>query len=186
MGLAERTTHFPRQLSGGEQQRVTIARALANKPEIMLLDEPTGDLDTKSTDMVMKILMDLNNKEGITMVMVSHDLNLKNYAHRVIRITDGKAPGEEVIDPKMREKHIADLYERVNNPRKEKLTIREGADYSQSKDGKEHEQDLMERYPAKLSKSTTLRTAGDYRILRFAMAERSPSRHNADLAKLIE
>eukprot|EP01022_Parablepharisma_sp_SALTPOND_P015024 TRINITY_DN2095_c0_g1_i1.p8 TRINITY_DN2095_c0_g1~~TRINITY_DN2095_c0_g1_i1.p8 ORF type:complete len:433 (-),score=63.53 TRINITY_DN2095_c0_g1_i1:9673-10971(-) len=171
VGLGERIGHFPRQLSGGEQQRVTIARALANKPEIMLLDEPTGDLDTKNTDLVMKILMDLN-KEGITMVMVSHDLNLKNYAHRVIRVADGKAVGEEIIDPKVRKKHVADLYERVNNPRKEKLSIREGADYSQSKDGKSLEQELIERFPVKLSKTTSVRMEGDYKIIRFAMENR--------------
>jgi putative ABC transport system ATP-binding protein len=185
VGLGERTTHFPRQLSGGEQQRVTIARALANKPEIMLLDEPTGDLDTKNTDIVMKLLLDLN-KDGITMVMVSHDLNLKNYAHRVIRIADGKAPGEEFIDLKLREKHVAELNDRVNNPSKEKLTIREGADYTHSKDGKEYEEDLMNRYPVKLSKATSVRTGEDYKIVRFAMADRSPSKKGMTLTKLIE
>ena len=60
VGLKERMTHFPNQLSGGEQQRVTIARALSNRPAILLLDEPTGDLDTRNTDKVMKILLDLN------------------------------------------------------------------------------------------------------------------------------
>lgn len=185
VGLGERVTHFPRQLSGGEQQRVTIARALANKPEIMLLDEPTGDLDTKSTDIVMKILLDLN-KEGITMIMVTHDLNLKNYAHRVIRITDGKVPGEELIDQKKRESYVAELYERVNNPSKEKLTIREGADYLASSDGKEYEKELMERYPVKLSKATSVRTERDYGIVRFAMNDRSPNRQGVELAKLIE
>jgi len=185
VGLGERIDHFPRQLSGGEQQRVTIARALANKPEIMLLDEPTGDLDTKNTDIVMKILMDLN-KDGITMVMVSHDLNLKNYAHRVIRVSDGKTIGEEHIDLKIREKHIADLYERVNNPKKEKLTIREGADYKESQEGKKYEQELAERYPVKLSKQTTVRVGGDYRIVRFAMENRSEDGKKINLAKLIE
>lgn len=69
---------------------MTIARSIANKPRILLLDEPTGDLDTRSTDIVMKILVDLNRKERITMVMVTHDVALKTFAHRVVRMADGK------------------------------------------------------------------------------------------------
>jgi putative ABC transport system ATP-binding protein len=70
---------------------VTIARALANRPELLLLDEPTGDLDSKNSEIVMKLLVDLNAKEGVTMVMVTHDVGLKQYANRVIRMVDGKA-----------------------------------------------------------------------------------------------
>jgi energy-coupling factor transporter ATP-binding protein EcfA2 len=164
---------------------VTIARALANSPEIMLLDEPTGDLDTKNTDLVMKILLDLN-RDGITMIMVTHDLNLKNYAHRVIRIADGKVPGEEHIDLRIRERYVAELDERVNNPGKEKLTIREGADYAPGKDMREHEQEVMERYPVKPSALTAVRAPEDYQIVRFAMADRAPHRRSLDLAKLAE
>ena len=90
MGLASRGKHFPSQLSGGEQQRVTIARALANDPEILLLDEPTGDLDTKNTDLIMRILLDLHSIERRTLVMVTHDVGLKNFAQRVVRVLDGK------------------------------------------------------------------------------------------------
>jgi len=75
VGLEKRMDHFPNQLSGGEQQRVTIARALANQPQLLLLDEPTGDLDTKNSEMVMNILLDLNSKDHITMVAISFCLN---------------------------------------------------------------------------------------------------------------
>jgi len=171
VGLSARLNHFPKQLSGGEQQRVTIARALANNPEIMLLDEPTGDLDTKNTDLIMQILVDLN-KEGITMIMVSHDLNLKNYAHRVIRVSDGKIVGEELISMKLRDKHINDLYDRVNNPSKEKLIIREGADYKGSGNEKELEAELTKRFPVKMNGSTSVRVNNDYKILRMAIERR--------------
>jgi putative ABC transport system ATP-binding protein len=90
VGLKERVNHFPNQLSGGEQQRVTIARALSNEPKILLLDEPTGDLDTKNSDLIMNTIVDLNMKKGITIIMVTHDIGLKHYAHRVVRMVDGK------------------------------------------------------------------------------------------------
>lgn len=193
VGLGDRITHFPRQLSGGEQQRVTIARALANQPEIMLLDEPTGDLDTKNTDIVMKILLDLN-RDGMTMIMVTHDLNLKNYANRVIKITDGKVPGEEIIDSKVREKYINELSERVNNPSKEKLTIREGADYMHQKRLQEANNshdieacatDIESRFPVKVSKTTSIRTFNDYKILRYAMDDRSAGKKSREALKLL-
>jgi putative ABC transport system ATP-binding protein len=88
--MQHRLTHYPNQLSGGEQQRVTIARALANEPKILLLDEPTGDLDSKNTDNVLKILLELNMRNGITLIMVTHDVNLKYFSNRVLRVLDGK------------------------------------------------------------------------------------------------
>ena len=90
VGLENRVNHFPNQLSGGEQQRVTIARALVNNPDILLLDEPTGDLDTKNADIVMSLLMELNLLQGITMIMVTHDVALKNYGQKIVRVIDGK------------------------------------------------------------------------------------------------
>eukprot|EP00300_Choanocystis_sp_HF-7_P022194 c21363_g1_i1.p1 GENE.c21363_g1_i1~~c21363_g1_i1.p1 ORF type:complete len:320 (-),score=72.21 c21363_g1_i1:77-1036(-) len=89
VGMGSRLNHLPSQLSGGEQQRVTIARALVNKPDLLLLDEPTGDLDTRNTDIVMGLLMQLN-EQGITMVMVTHDDSLKNCANRIVYMADGR------------------------------------------------------------------------------------------------
>lgn len=100
--MSHRLKHFPNQLSGGEQQRVTIARALANKPQVLLLDEPTGDLDTRNTHIVLDILLKLNEQEKITLVMVTHDVNLKYLSHRVLKVLDGKIIGEEYIDARVR------------------------------------------------------------------------------------
>lgn len=104
VGLMERSEHLPSELSGGEQQRVAIARSLANSPQIILLDEPTGDLDSKSTVEVMNLLLEINNfgydstaedykkapSEGITIIMVTHNEDLECYGDRVIFFEDGK------------------------------------------------------------------------------------------------
>ena len=133
VGLGARLNHFPNQLSGGEQQRVTIARSLANKPKIMQLYEPTGDLDTKNTDLVMNILLDLNLNEGITMIMVTHDVSLKNFANKVVRILDGKIQKIEEIDPEIRKNAINELKDTIANEYDDKniliannLGVREG------------------------------------------------------------
>lgn len=128
VNLHHRLHHYPNMLSGGEQQRVTIARALSNEPELLLMDEPTGDLDTKNSDLIIKILMDLN-KEGITMVMVTHDENMKKYAHRVVHIMDGKLASEQIIHPNERTKAINDLEEMVasyGDPEEHELGVRGG------------------------------------------------------------
>jgi putative ABC transport system ATP-binding protein len=83
-GMADRMDHMPSQLSGGEQQRVTIARAMVNFPDILLLDEPTGDLDSKNTEIVMKILVELNQEHGITLIMVTHDNHLRQVANCLV------------------------------------------------------------------------------------------------------
>lgn len=89
VGLGEKKDRKPNELSGGEQQRVAIARALANNPSILLCDEPTGNLDTKSGRIVMDIIKRLNVERGVTVVLVTHDPSLKVYADRVIKIRDG-------------------------------------------------------------------------------------------------
>ena len=89
VGLKGREHHFPNQLSGGQQQRVAIARALANKPEIILADEPTGALDSKTGSEIKKLLKDLN-KEGQTIILITHDNSMAEEAQRIVRISDGK------------------------------------------------------------------------------------------------
>ncbi len=93
VGLSERGTHFPAQLSGGQQQRVAIARALSTGPSILLADEPTGNLDTKSGGEVMEVFKRLNS-EGLTIVMITHDQRIAGYAGRVVKMLDGKIVGE--------------------------------------------------------------------------------------------
>ena len=90
VGLGARMHHLPSQLSGGEQQRVAIARALTNNPDVVLADEPTGNLDSKSGSEIINILENLWKKEGKTIIMVTHDLNLAKHARRQIQLKDGQ------------------------------------------------------------------------------------------------
>jgi len=89
VGLANRIKHFPNQLSGGQKQRVAIARAIVGRPEIILADEPTGNLDSAMGNEIMDILMQLNQKDGTTIVMVTHDENMAHKTHRLVRLFDG-------------------------------------------------------------------------------------------------
>ncbi len=93
VGLKERMNHLPSQLSGGESQRVAIARALANNPEIILADEPTGNLDTKTGEEIINLLSDLNKNLGVTLVLITHNLEIAKFADKTIKLKDGKIVG---------------------------------------------------------------------------------------------
>lgn len=96
VGLTERVNHLPSMMSGGQQQRVAIARAIAISPPIILADEPTGNLDTKVGNTILKILIDLN-KEGKTIVLITHDMNIAKQATRIIRVSDGAIKNQEFV-----------------------------------------------------------------------------------------
>jgi putative ABC transport system ATP-binding protein len=95
LGLAERSRHRPPQMSGGEQQRVAIARALANEPKVLMADEPTANLDRRTTREIRKILVELNRDLGQTVVVVTHDTGMAEDAHRVLTIADGRIIRDE-------------------------------------------------------------------------------------------
>ena len=97
VGLSNRMKHFPTQLSGGQKQRVAIARAIVGQPEIILADEPTGNLDSNMGNEIMEILITLNRTEGTTIVMVTHDENMAKKTHRLVRLFDGTQVHDEMI-----------------------------------------------------------------------------------------
>jgi putative ABC transport system ATP-binding protein len=95
VGLGDRMKHKPNELSGGQRQRVATARALVNKPSLILADEPTGNLDSKTSDEIMTLLVDIH-KAGNTIILVTHEESIARYAHRIIRLIDGKIHSDEV------------------------------------------------------------------------------------------
>ena len=99
LGIRDRLSHLPGAMSGGQQQRIAIARALTNKPAILFADEPTGNLDGKSGREVLTLLRQVNHELGITLVLVTHDLNVAEQAERIIQLEDGRiARDSEVMD----------------------------------------------------------------------------------------
>lgn len=96
VGLGDRLHHYPAQLSGGEQQRVAIARAFINRPVLMFADEPTGNLDSDTSESIVDLLFELNRDAGTTLVMVTHDLELAGRTHRVIRLKSGHILSDEL------------------------------------------------------------------------------------------
>ncbi|MEY3003229.1 MAG: hypothetical protein RLZZ491_405 [Pseudomonadota bacterium] len=107
VGLAARRDHFPAELSGGEQQRVAIARAIAKRPEVLLCDEPTGALDSKTGVTVLKVLADINASLGTTTIVITHNAAIRGMAHRVIHFADGKIAAVTVNDARLSPEHIS-------------------------------------------------------------------------------
>jgi putative ABC transport system ATP-binding protein len=96
VGLADRAHHYPSQLSGGEQQRVSMARAFINTPQILFTDEPTGNLDSETSRGIVDLIFNLNKEAGTTLIMVTHDLELANKTARIIKLKGGKIVSDEV------------------------------------------------------------------------------------------
>jgi putative ABC transport system ATP-binding protein len=95
VGLGDRTHHYPAQLSGGEQQRVGLARAFANRPKVLMADEPTGNLDADTGGTVIDLMVKLNREEGTTLLLVTHDTELASRAHRIVRLSGGRVISDE-------------------------------------------------------------------------------------------
>jgi putative ABC transport system ATP-binding protein len=98
VGLSDRVSHRPDELSGGQQQRVAIARSLVNRPALVLGDEPTGSVDTETSQQLVALMRQLNRDENVTFVIVSHDLDLANQADRMVRLKDGRVVSDETLD----------------------------------------------------------------------------------------
>jgi len=105
VGLADRMQHFPSQMSGGQQQRVAVARALVNRPAILLADEPTGNLDSRTSVEVMEVFQDLNDK-GLTIVLVTHEHDIAQFAKRVLVFRDGKIRKDDLVAHRPRASEI--------------------------------------------------------------------------------
>jgi len=97
VGLSDRASHRPTELSGGEQQRVAIARALVKNPPLILADEPTGNLDSRSGEEIISVLTSLHAEQGITLVVITHDTNIASHCQRIINLKDGQVVSEEIV-----------------------------------------------------------------------------------------
>jgi putative ABC transport system ATP-binding protein len=104
VGLGDRAHHIPSQLSGGQQQRVAIARALVNRPSILLADEPTGNLDSRTSVEIMQVFQELNSSEKLTIILVTHEPDIVEYTKRVITFRDGRI----IKDQAVQNRRIAD------------------------------------------------------------------------------
>jgi len=110
VGLAQRADHHPSQLSGGQQQRVAIARALVNRPQMLLADEPTGALDSRTSVEIMAIFQQLNREQGISTIVVTHEPDIAAYANRVIHFRDGRLVSDERVDlPRQAQEELLEI-----------------------------------------------------------------------------
>jgi len=127
VGLSQRARHTPSEMSGGECQRVAIARAIVNSPKLLLADEPTGNLDTRTGEQIMQIFHELH-AEGITIVLVTHEMDIAVQADRIIRMMDGKIIEDTAVDDAHRERMMADTQDGYRKVFAQKAAIRdEGA-----------------------------------------------------------
>ncbi|GAA0298875.1 ABC transporter ATP-binding protein [Rhodovulum strictum] len=101
VGLSDRLDHFPAEMSGGEQQRVAIARAIAKRPEVLLCDEPTGALDSRTGVQVLEVLKDINERFGTTIVVITHNAAIRQMAHRIVRFQDGRIVSVETNETRL-------------------------------------------------------------------------------------
>ncbi len=112
VGLAERYDHHPSQLSGGQQQRVAIARSLINNPQLILADEPTGALDSRTSIEIMGIFQRLNREKGISIVVVTHEPDIAHYSNRIMQFKDGHLMIDETVpSPRNAERELAEMPE---------------------------------------------------------------------------
>ena len=111
VGLGDKMYHFPNQMSGGQQQRVAIARAISTNPTILLADEPTGAVDTKTSSQIQDLFRQLNRKLGLTIIIVTHDMKLAHKVDRVVMISDGKISTEKIL-----KQHYRDMLDEMENP----------------------------------------------------------------------
>jgi putative ABC transport system ATP-binding protein len=114
VGLGSRLDHYPTQLSGGEQQRVAIARAFINRPVLLFADEPTGNLDTDTSESIVELLFELNRDAGTTLVLVTHDLELASRTHRIIRLKNGHIASDTRTENHPTAKEVSVPAEEVN------------------------------------------------------------------------